>query len=115
MHLLVWLLCLSIDLACWLAAQGSYNSSTLFVDVLGPLSGASGTNFSSSAAREAVATQVKQVTDTVKAGYMVRASADWNVRLFMGSACSAVLSPPAYILLAAMQGQPLVHAEVLLA
>ena len=61
-----------------LAEDGEYGSSTLFVDVLGPLT--NGTNFSTTAARSAVSTQAQQVTDTVKAGYMVRASADWNVR-----------------------------------
>lgn len=62
------------------AAEGNYTDSTLFVDVVGSLAGVTNsTNLTSSSTSSAITTQAAAVSETVKAGYMVRASADWNV------------------------------------
>lgn len=62
------------------AAAGNYTNSTLFVDIVGPLSGTNATNFSSNSVSSSLTNQTAAISATVKAGYMVRASADWNVR-----------------------------------
>lgn len=62
------------------ADDGNYTSSTLFVDVLGALEGATPTNFSESDARSAAKAQSQRINKAARAGYMVRASTDWAVR-----------------------------------
>ena len=67
---------------CGIAAEGNYTDSTLFVDVVGSLAGVTNsTNLTSSSTASSITTQAAAVSETVKAGYMVRASADWNVSL----------------------------------
>ena len=67
---------------CCAAAEGNYTDSTLFVDVVGSLDGVSNaTNLTSSSVTSSITTQADAVSETVKNGYMVRASADWNVSL----------------------------------
>jgi len=61
------------------AEDGKYNNSTIFVDLVGPLEGANYTDFNSTAADAAADSQAAKVTKAVKAGYLVRASAYWNV------------------------------------
>ena len=61
------------------AGAGNYTNSTLFVDVVGALDNINATDFNTTTAAAAVKTQAAQVEETVKAGYMVRASADWDV------------------------------------
>ena len=71
------------------AADGNYTNSTLFVDVTGPLSGVSNsTNLTSSTATSAISSQASAVSETVKAGYIVRASADWNVSCSVSPPCA---------------------------
>jgi hypothetical protein len=57
---------------------GNYSTSTIFVDVVGPLEGVDYTNFSASALSTAADAQAAKVSKAVKAGFLVRASADWN-------------------------------------
>jgi hypothetical protein len=59
-------------------ADGNYSDSTLFVDVVGPIANTTGATFDNKTALDAVTQQASYVTKAVKAGYMVRASADWN-------------------------------------
>jgi hypothetical protein len=61
------------------AEDNKYSSSTIFVDVTGPLDGANYTDFNATAAGTGADAQAAQVTKAVKAGFLVRASADWNV------------------------------------
>lgn len=64
------------------AAEGNYTNSTLFVDVVGSLAGVTNsTNLTGSSTASAITSQTAAISETVKAGYMVRASADWNVSL----------------------------------
>lgn len=70
------------------AAAGNYTNSTIFVDVVGSLSGVDNTtDLTATSTTSAIKDQADAVSETVKAGYIVRASADWNVSL----------SPPCYL------------------
>ena len=75
---------MSGDLSCFIerevrVADGNYTNSTLFVDFLGALPGTNSSSFNSTAARNASQAIAAEISTTVKAGYMVRASADWDV------------------------------------
>jgi hypothetical protein len=59
-------------------ADGNYTDSTLFVDFLGALPGTNSSSFNSTAARNASQAIAAEISTTVKAGYMVRAAADWD-------------------------------------
>ena len=65
--------------------------STVFLDFLGPLGGATTQGWTADAENAAVGTIAQQITAAVRRGFLTRAAADWQVRLIrqrcMWSAC----------------------------
>jgi hypothetical protein len=53
--------------------------STVFLDFLGPLGGASVSSWSADAANAAIAKTAVQITRAVRQGFLTRAAADWQV------------------------------------
>lgn len=60
--------------------NGTLDPSTVFVDFLGPLGGATTASWTAAAANKAVDAQRLQIQNAVRSGFITRAAADWQVR-----------------------------------
>lgn len=59
--------------------NATIDNSTVFLDFLGPLGGASVATWTNTSANAAVQSAMQSVQDAVRRGFMARVAADWQV------------------------------------